>query len=125
MTRFLPDEERSELEAAIRAALKDERASLVAEIKETISADLDKHFELIGLSAQTPEHRAEFRKDLEFIRKIRENDGEARWRVLVSLSKAFDGAANAIGKAILIALLAGVTALAGYGAWLKGWIVKM
>ena len=122
--KLLSDEERHELEDAIRSALAAERPRMVEDVKSAVGADLDKRFEMLGLSAQTPERREEVRKDMEFVRRWRDDGGDDKLRLLGRLSAAFDAASTAVGKAVMTAILAALIALAGYGASLKGWLVK-
>lgn len=109
LTKILSDEERAELESAIRSALAAERPKMVEEVKQAVSDDLDVRFELMGLSGETPDAREEIRKDFEFMRGLR---------------KAYRAAGTRIGAAILTLVLTAAAALAGYGAWLKGWIIS-
>lgn len=108
MSKILSDEERAELESTIRSALAAERPAMVAQVKKAVSDDLDTRFELLGLSAESPDDREEIRKDFEFLRVMR---------------AAYRSAGTRIGSTILTLILTGGAALAGYGAWVKGWLV--
>ena len=110
MTRILPDEERSELRELIQEALRAERPAMVEDVRRGVQQDLDERFEMLGLAAADHEDRAEIRKDMEFVRAAR---------------VAFRWSATKVGGSIITAAMLGLAALAGYGAWIKGWFVKM
>lgn len=110
MSRILTDDERRELRELIQEALRAERPAIVEDVRRGVQTDLDKRFEMIGLAAEDHDERAEIRKDMEFMRASR---------------VAFSWAATKIGSAILTAAAVGLFALAGYGAWLRGWLAKM
>ncbi len=110
MTRILPDEERLELRELIQEALRAERPAMVEDVRRGVQHDLDERFEMLGLAVADHEDRAEIRKDMEFVRAAR---------------VVFWWSATKVGGAIITAAMLGIAALAGYGAWLKGWVVKM
>ena len=80
---------------------RDELKALMQEaLREVIPDAMRKEFELVGLDATAPETRAEIRKDMEMIRKLR---------------TGWESAATKIGGAILMAAFAGVLALIAFG----------
>lgn len=86
------------------SALEEAMQSSKDELRELFREELRKEFELVGLSASTPEGRVEIRKDMEFARTMR---------------KGASAAAAKIGWAVIMLGAAGFSALVAYGAKIK------
>jgi len=110
MSRILPDDERRELRELIQEALRNERPGIVADVRRGVQEDMAERFEMLGLAADSYAERGEIRKDMEFVRAAR---------------VVFRWSATKIGGAVITAAMLGLAGLAGYGAWLKGWLSKM
>ena len=124
MSRILSDEERRELRDTMIEALRAERPRIVEDVTHAVKEDLRQTFELLGLAAPTEDHRADIRKDFEFLRDMREQDGAAKWKFLGKISSTFDATAQTIGRTLLWLAIIGFVSLAGWGAWVRGLSAK-
>ena len=108
-TPILPPEERAEMRQIVEEALARAMPEWSDRLRAGVREDMDERFEMLGLAAETHQEREEIRKDMEFVRDAR---------------VAFRFAAGKVGGTILSLILLALAALAGYGAFLKGWIGK-